>query len=135
MSECEDAKAILRMLLAYPSNIGKKELGRLHISAWQLLATESPDLEKIAQIIKRLRGGRQRGRGRKIGSIARNTSLPDQMVFQEIDKGVTLKEAITKVYGDEGSYNYVEGFEAHERRITRRKQEMKFLSARRGDIK
>jgi hypothetical protein len=128
VSEVEDAKSILRMLLEYPSRLGKKELGRLRISAWQLLAAESADLEQIAQIITRLREGRQRGRGRKVGSIARDTIPPDQLVFQEIKNGATVEKAIIKIYGDEG-------FEAHERRIKRRKQELKFLGSRRGDIK
>jgi hypothetical protein len=91
----------------------------------------SPDREQIARIIKRLREGRQRGRGRKIGSIARNTIPSDQLVFQEIDNGATVKEAITKVYGDEDFDGYVEGFDGHERRIKRRKREIKFVRARR----
>lgn len=128
MSEVEDAKSILRMLLEYPSRLRKKELGRLKISAWQLLAAESADLEQIARIITVLREGRQRGRGRKVGSIARDTIASDQLVFREIKNGATVVKAITKIYGDEG-------FEAHERRIKRRKQESRFLASRQGDIK
>jgi hypothetical protein len=128
VSEIEDAKSILRMLLDYPSRLGKKELGRLRISAWQLLAAESADLEQIAQSITRLREGRQHGRGRKFGSIARDTIPSDRLVFQEIENGATVEKAITKIYGDDG-------FEAHERRIKRRKREMKFVASLRGDIK
>ena len=128
MSEVEDARSILRMLLEYPSRLGKKEFGRLHISALQLLAAERADIEQIAQIIIRLREGRQRGRGRKFGSIARDTIPSDRLVFQEIKNGATVEKAITKIYGDEG-------FETHERRIKRRKRELKFVGSRRGDIK
>jgi hypothetical protein len=128
VSEIEDAKLILRMLVDHPSKLGKKELGRLRLSAWQLLAAESPDHEQITQIIAQLREGRQRGRGRKLGSIARDTIPSDRLVFQEIKNGATVEKAITKIYGNEG-------FEAHERRIKRRKQELKFVGSRRGDIK
>jgi hypothetical protein len=131
VSEREDAKSILRMLLEHPSNLGKKELARLNVEGWKMLAVENPDLERMTQIITRLREGRQRGRGRKLDSVARNTKASDRLVLQEIKNGATVEKAIRKVYELED----YEDHQTHERRIKRRKREVKSLSAPRGDIK
>jgi hypothetical protein len=128
VSEVEDAKLVLQMLVDYPSKLGKKELARLQNAALRLIADRNADHEQIAQIIKKLRDGRRTGKGRKLGSIARETKASDGLVLQEIANGATVEKAITKIYG-------VEGFEAHERRIKRRKREVKFVNSRRGDIK
>jgi len=130
VSEVEDAKAILRMLLDHPSRLGKKELARLSVEGWKLIADESPDLERMAQSIMRLRQARKTGRGRKLDSVGRNTKASDRLVLREIKNGATTEAAIRKVYG----LKDYEDHETHERRIKRRKREVKSLRDQ-GDIK
>lgn len=121
MSEAADARAILRMLLEYPSSLGKKELARLKESGWKLLAEENANLAEIKNIIARLMEGRKKKQGRPTGSVAKNRHETDWQVFERIASGSTTEAAIRGVYGDEG-------FEGHEKRIKRRKQTMRKLA-------
>jgi hypothetical protein len=122
VSEIKDAKNILRMLLEYPSHLGKKELTQLKADGWKLLADESDDLAKIKLIIFHLMEARKKPHGRNAGSLGKSRYETDKQVFELIARGSTTAAAIRTVYGEHE-------FGMHKRRITDRKRTMKALAA------